>query len=153
MPRSARPRKAYRPRALRIPPVIRHSAAEEVQLQLVPHLDLARVRAGTADDDAWRTLTTRVNWGAVLAHRHHPEAVAAMETAARALHEIHARHARLGQWGASGPEFTALGVALVLVDEIQLMHPRVELLDALRAVDRVQWQPARSGELMEVEAS
>ena len=50
MPRSTRPRKPYRPRALRVPPVIRHSAAEEVHLQLVPHLDLERFRAGTAVD-------------------------------------------------------------------------------------------------------
>ncbi len=153
MPRSARPRKAYRPRALRIPPVFRHSAAEEVSLQLVPHLDLERFRVGTADSEAWRTLTTRVNWGSVLAHRHHPEAVAAMETAARALAAIHARHARLGQWGASGPEFTALGVALVLVDEMQLMHSRAELLDALQVVMRGQDKLGRVGELLEVEAA
>jgi hypothetical protein len=153
MPRSTRPRKPYRPRALRIPPVIRHSAAEEVHLQLVPHLDLERFRAGTADDDAWRTLTTRVNWGAVLANRHHPEAVGAMEDAARALHSIHGRQARLGRWGASGPELTALGVALVMVDEMQLLHPKAELLDALRAVLRAQDQPARVGELIEVAAA
>lgn len=154
MPRSTRPRKAYRPRprARRIPQVIRHSAAEEVHLQLVPHLDLARFRAGSADDDAWRTLTTRVNWGSVLAHRHHLEAVPAMQAAARALHAIHVRHARLGRWGASGPELTALGVALVMVDEMQLLHPRAELLDALRAVHRAQDQPARVGQLIEVEA-
>lgn len=48
MPRSTHPRKAYRPRARRIPQVIRHSAAEEVSLQLVPHLDLARSRADPA---------------------------------------------------------------------------------------------------------
>lgn len=152
MPRSTRPRKPYRARPLRVPPVIRHSAAEEVHLQLVPHLDLARFRAGTADDDAWRTLTTRVNWGAVLAGRHHLEAVSAMEDAARALHAIHGRQARLGRWGASGPELTALGVALVMVDEMQLMHPRAELLDALRVVMRVQDRPERVGELMEIAA-
>ncbi len=76
-----------------------------------------------------------------------------METiVADALHAIHVRHARLGRWGASGPELTALGVALVMVDEMQLMHPRVELLDALRAVHRSQDQPAKVGELIEVEA-
>ena len=89
---------------------------------------------------------------AVLAHRHPLEAVPALEDAARALHAIHGRHARLGRWGASGPELTALGVALVMVDEMQLMHPRAELLDALRVVMRVQDRPERVGELIEVAA-
>ncbi|MEI7446594.1 MAG: hypothetical protein WCK28_17020 [Burkholderiales bacterium] len=133
-----------------MPPSIRFSAADEAHLQLVPHVSLDLFRRGVADDDAWATLTTRVNWGTVLAHRFHGEAVGAMETAARALAAIHARRARLGRWGASGPELTALQVALVMVDEMQQAHTRRELHDALQVVKKIERDPARVGELIEV---
>lgn len=150
MPRSARPRKAYRPRAVRVPPVFRYSEADESKLCLVPHVSLDAIRRGAGDDETWSTLTTRVNWGGVLAARHHPEAVPLMEAAQRALAAIHARHGRTGRWGAAGPELTALADALVVVDDMQRVHTRRELHDALRFVLQAQNQPARVGELMEV---
>jgi len=153
MPRSARPRKRYRPQPYGLPATIRYSESDETRLQLAPHVDLERLRSGTADAEAWSTLATRVNWGAVLASRHHPEAVALMEAAARALAAVHARHARVGRWGASGPEFNALADALVVVDDMQRAHTRRELLDALRVAQRMERRPEAVGALMEVEAA
>ncbi|HYF57372.1 MAG TPA: hypothetical protein VEA81_00295 [Burkholderiaceae bacterium] len=135
-----------------MPAAFRHSPEAELQLQLVPHVDLERLRTGAADDMAWTTLATRINWGSVLAHEYHPEAIETMEAAARALASVHQRHARLGTWGASGPEFTALGDALVVVDEMQQAHTKRELHAALQTVMRAQKIPARSGELLEVDA-
>lgn len=152
MPTSDRPRKTYRPRPLRVPPIIRYSEADEVRLQLVPHVDLERFRNGSADGEAWSTLATRVNWGAVLANRHHPAATALMAEAARSLASIHARHARTGQWGTSGPEFTALADALVVIDDMQRACTRVELHSALQVVLREQARPTKLGQTMEVDA-
>lgn len=150
MPRSAKPRRPYRPREQRAAVAIRYSPAVEARLQLVPHVSLDAIRRGAADAETWSTLTTRVNWGGVLAARHHPEAVPLMEAAQHALAAIHARHGRTGKWGAAGPELTALAEALVVVDDMQRAHTRRELHDALRFVLAAQHQPAKVGELMEV---
>jgi hypothetical protein len=150
MPRSARPRKSYRPRELRVAPIIRYSPADETRLQLLPHVDLERFRSGTADAEAWSTLATRVNWGAVLAARHAPDAVPGLQDAARALASIIGRHAAIGRWGVSGLQFTTLAAALNAVDDMQKQLTRRELHDALQVVMRTQNRPDKVGELMEV---
>lgn len=150
MPRSSRPRKAYRPRAVGLPTSIRFSPSDETDLQLLPHLDLERFRTGTADSSAWSVLATRVNWGAVLAARHAPEAVERMQNGARALAAVIGRHAAIGRWGVDGAQFRAIADALDVVDQLQVQLTRRELADALRIVNEATHRPERTGELMEI---
>ena len=150
MPRSARPRKAYRPRPIGIPTSIRFSQADETDLQLLPHLDLERFRTGTADAAGWSVLATRVNWGAVLAARHAPEAVERMQNGVRALAAVIGRHAAIGRWGVDGGQFRAIADALDVVDQLQVQLTRRELADALHVVNSTTHRPEKTGELMEI---
>jgi hypothetical protein len=149
MPTPKRPRRKYRPREARLPSVFRHTESEETQLQLVPHVALELFRTGTATEGDWHTLACRINWGMVLATRHHPEAVEVATAGVVALRDVFARHARTGRWGCSGEELRAIGAALVLVDDMQMAHTRRELLDALHHTLRVAGRAAPTGELME----
>jgi hypothetical protein len=154
MPKSARPRKKYRPQPFRLPATIRYSQADEQHLQLVPHVSLEQRRTGDADEGAWHTLAVRVNWGVVLAarHDHLAECRPVMAASIGALRSIWERHGRTGAWGFSGEEYRALGDALVLVDEMQLALPRRDLLDALRVTFKVAGREELAGELQEVDA-
>jgi hypothetical protein len=103
---------------------------------MVPHEELDKFRRGTADQYTVNTLTFRLNWGYVMAGEHFdtPEARKALEDGLAAIRGIKDRLERTGKYGASQPEFQAIGVALGLTDEMQKMATRKEQRDALRAV-------------------
>lgn len=151
MPVSKKPRRKHRPAPYRLPTTIRYSAADETQLQLVPHIALDLFRSGRATEGDWHTLACRVSWGSVLASWHHPEAVDVAQAGVVAMRSAFARHGRTQRWGFSGEELTSVGAALVLVDDMQHAHTRRELVEALEYTLRVAGQPGSVGELVEVE--
>lgn len=139
MATNKKPRKKYRgPKILpgQLPPNIRHSEEADLLLKMVPHDELDKFRNGTADQYTVNTLAFRLNWGYVMAGEFFatPEARKAMEDGLEAIRGVKDRLERTGKYGASQPEFQAIGVALGLTDEMQKMSTRKEQRDALRAV-------------------
>jgi hypothetical protein len=139
MPGTKKPRKAYKPRTpagfMRLPSTIRYSQSNETQLQLVPHAELEKFRRGLADEYSWNTLAFRLNWGFVMADDFmEAEARAVMEQGLAAIRSVKARHERLGQWGMAGEEFTQVGDALNLTDQMQQRTTRKEQHAAIEKV-------------------
>jgi hypothetical protein len=139
MPGNKKPRKAYKPKTpagfMRLPSTIRYSQANETQLQLVPHAELEKFRRGLADEYSWNTLAFRLNWGYVMADDFmEAEARAVMEQGLAAIRSVKARHERLGQWGMAGEEFTQVGDALNLTDQMQQRTTRKEQHAAIEKV-------------------
>ena len=153
MPVSKKPRRKHRPRPLSMPILYRHSAAADLDLALVPHIDLERMRTGAADDSAWHTLAVRLNVGQVLALRHFDEPVRdAMECGVRALASVWERHDRTHQWGFGGEEFRAVADALNATDDMQAQTTRAQIRDALRLTLKAASGNGKAGELLEVAA-
>lgn len=139
MPKSAKPRKPYRPRYApgTLPVTIRHSASADTALQLVPHTDLEKLRDGTADEYTINTLAFRINWGYVMAGEvfDAPEAREITERGLAAIRSVKARFERLGKYGTTGEEFAALGDALNVTNDMQLKATRREQRDAVRLLN------------------
>lgn len=139
MPSSKKPRKPYRPRYApgTLPVTIRHSSSADIGLQLVPHSELEKLREGTADQYTVNTLAFRLNWGYVMAGEvfDAPEARAVTERGLAAIRSVKERHARLGKYGATGEEFTAMGYALNVTDDMQQRATRREQLEAVRLLN------------------
>jgi hypothetical protein len=138
MPRSTKPRKKYRPKYEKgtLPITIRHSASDDTGLQLVPHTELDKLRDGTADEYTVNTLAFRINWGYVMAGEvfDAPEARELTQAGLDAVRSVKDRFARLGKYGATVEEFTHLGDALKITDEMQKGATRREQLEAVRIV-------------------
>lgn len=136
-----KPRKAYRPKCIKgtLPVNIRHGAKAELHLQMAPHQELARLRDGTATDDAINTITFRLNWGYVMASEifDNKEVRADMEQALAALRSVKDRKARTGKWGAMGPEFQQMGDGLNHTDTMQLKATRREQLEVIDLVEKI----------------
>ena len=130
----ARPRiPQARRKAVNLPSVYGNTSAESTMLQLKPHVQLDKLRDGTADRDAWKTLKYRINEASILAVRHHPdndELRDALATAVHALCTIGHRYTELRRFGCSGDEFRAIGRALGLADELQTATTRRKQLAA-----------------------
>ncbi|CAB5224454.1 hypothetical protein UFOVP393_83 [uncultured Caudovirales phage] len=137
MPANKKPRKKYRgPRMLpgEMPTTIRHSDESDTLLQMVPHVELDKFREGNADAYTVNTLAFRLGWGYVMAGEYFdtPEARKTMEDGLGAIRGVKERFGRTKKYGASQPEFQAIGVALSLTDEMQKMTTRREQRDAVR---------------------
>jgi hypothetical protein len=141
MPGNKKPRKKYRPKSApgTLPMPFRHSSADDLVLQLVPHSELEKLRDGSADDYTANTLAFRLNWGYVMAGEifDNPEVRADMEQALTAIRSVKDRHERTGKWGASGTEFFHMGKGLNHTDEMQKAATRREQLEALRIVNKI----------------
>lgn len=135
MPKSAKPRRKYRPAVLRSTPInMRFGQSTETKLQLIPHDSLANFKAGRQVESDWHTLAARVNLGSVLAGEHFPDAGPVIEPALEALRTSWERFGRLGRMGMTGEEYNAIATALVLIDEMQLKCTRRELDEAMTKV-------------------
>lgn len=141
MPKSSKPKKAYRPKYQpgQLPVTIRHSAKADTMLQMVPHEELEKLRQGEADEFTVNTLAFRLNWGYVMAGEvfDNPEVRAVMEMGLAAIRSVKERVDRLGKYGATGEEFRALGEALNFTDEMQKNATRREQHEALTAVYKI----------------
>jgi hypothetical protein len=135
MAANKKPRKAYKPKPAVLPMPIRFNAADERELQLIPHIEFAKLKAMTADEPTWHTLVYRLNAGLLLADKHFDaDARAVCGFALDSMVSIKERFAKVGKWGANGDELRAIGDALNLVDEMQKASTRRELRDTMKHV-------------------
>ena len=152
MPANKKPRKKYRPKfppgQIVLPKNIRYSQANELMLKLIPHQELERLRDGTADEGTWHTLTMRLDWGLFMAIDHFKDegAKQAIHEALEAVLAIKERKAKMAKWGATGPEFHAIGLALNLTDEMQSRTTRREQDDSLQAMLRLNDAMLKEGQ-------
>ncbi len=129
-------RKTRRPRAARtcgLPSIIRFNHNAEVDLQLIPHVELSKILDGTATEEAWHTLAFRVNVGQVVATLYFADNQAlrdAMAAAVVAVSDVGKRFNQRGRLGVTGDEFRAIGQGLNLTDEMQCSCTRRQLLAA-----------------------
>lgn len=134
-------RKARRPRPARtcgLPVMFRFSQNAEVDLQLVPHVELSKILDGTATEEAWHTLAFRINVGQAVACLYFTDNEPlreAMDAAVVAVAEVGKRYRLRGRLGVTGDEFRAIGHGLNLTDEMQRACTRRQLLAATLQVN------------------
>ena len=139
MPGNKKPRKKMRRVWVGLPKVIRHTHEADTMLKMIPHMELAKLRDGTADEGTWHTLVCRLDWGCFMSidHFENIEANDAIQAALNGMRSIKDRFDRLGKWGMSGEEFVNIGAALNLVDEMQSQTTRREQEDSFNAMLRL----------------
>ncbi|NSX15591.1 hypothetical protein HTY52_16015 [Cupriavidus taiwanensis] len=118
--------------------MFRFSRNAEVDLQLIPHVELSKILDGTATESAWHTLAFRINVGQAVASlffKEHQELRDAMDTAVEAVAHVGKRFQQRGRLGVTGDEFRAIGDALNLTDEMQRACTRRQLLAATLQVN------------------
>lgn len=146
MPKSKKPRKAYRPRNTEgpvLPVTFRFSAKAEMDLQTIPHVELDAMMRGEGTEYSLGAVNFRINCGYVLVgESFESEAVRAdMEAGIVAMRAVVKRWREIGKIGCTGEQFRAIGQALVWCDEMQKVSTRRELLHACGIVDRVtEWK-------------
>ena len=153
MARNKKPRKKYKPRnstgELELPVNIRYGPRAELDLQMVPHAELDRMREGTATEYSLGALNFRINCGYVMAGEvfDNPEVRATMEKALVAIRAVIERWRRVGRVGCTMPEFDAIGDGLNVCDAMQKASTRREQVYAMEIVDRVvEWKLYRENE-------
>lgn len=151
MRRAAAKGKSLKQPHIKIPVTMRFSQRHETDLQLIPHMTLEKFREGVADESDWHFLALRLNWGRFLADEHFHEATQHMAEAQQALAAVRERHSKTGKWGASQPEFAAIGLGLNACDEMQLNCTRRELRDALDAAYRANEYITKKRPMAELE--
>lgn len=129
MARNALPRRAYQPKPHQIPVLFRFSPADGRKLKVWPHLALAALLTGQADDGQVNDIAARLGLAYVQASDRYPEDIDAHKAGQEALRAIRARHERTSQWGISGDESRAIGKCLNLADEYQDASTRKQLLE------------------------
>ena len=138
MPKSKKPKKAYRPKyqSGQLPMTIRHTDQSDLLLQMIPHDELEKLRNGQADEYTINTLAFRLNWGYIMSGEvfDNPEVRVAMEAGLAAIRSVKGRFSRLGKYGSTAEEFGALGEALNWTDSMQKASTRREQHQALRSV-------------------
>lgn len=151
MPKSKKPRKAYRPRNAEgpvLPVVFRFSAEAETNLQTIPHVELNAMMRGDGTEYSLGAVNFRINCGYVLAgESFENESVRVdMEAGLAAIRAVVKRWRETGRIGCTGEQFRAIGQALVWCDEMQKVSTRRELLHACEIVDRVVEWKLRNGQ-------
>ena len=144
MGRTAKPRRAYRPRVIDGNPITlamsRAAALEDSQRRdlITPvRSALAALRTGTGGMDAWCTLADAANVAEQLcALGIASDRLATIDAAQAALAELHARHAQRGNWTLRAAELLALEEAVV-IHGIQLRFAsQGEVAEAIKTVQR-----------------
>lgn len=136
--------------ATKLLPLQRFSPRDETDLQLLPHVELERFRAGNGTVGSWNTLSFRLNWARVLVRDVFAEnwdAAGTIVAGLDRLAEIARRWQRTGKWGIAGVEFQHIGAALNLMDEMQLQCTRIELRDAANTMLVENRQALKAGTL------
>lgn len=138
MPKSSKPKKAYRQKYPRgqLPIVFRHSEESDRLLQHVPHDELEKLRTGEADEYTINTVVYRLNWGYVMSGEifDNPEVVEIMEKGLAAIRSVKDRVGRLGKYGATVEEFYNIGEAMNWTDFMQKAATRREQRDCQEKV-------------------
>jgi hypothetical protein len=143
MPRSNRPRKAYRPTGTRTDAFLHAmdrasllSTRQQAELIAPMQKALEEFRLGRGSAAYWADLADAVNVGEALAAlRIGSNLVPYIEHAQAALASVHARHAAGGSWTLRGPELAALDDA-VWAAGVQIQHCSQGEMQT--AIDRVK---------------
>lgn len=144
MPRSAKPRKAYRAKPVhlgQVDAVIAYTAllpkAERLKLQVPMENAWAAMRTGSRDSAPWCNLADAMNVAEQLAERGIcSDRLPELKAAQSALHAVHTRQCDTGSWTLRGTEISALELGVDL-HRIQLHHAtQGEVRDAIQAVQR-----------------
>lgn len=134
-------RKTRRSRPARtcgLPVMFRFSQNAELDLQLVPHVELSKILDGTATEEAWHTLAFRINVGQAVACLYFTDNQPlreALDAAVVAVAEVGKRYRARGRLGVTGDEFRAIGQGLNLTDDLQRACTRRQLLAATLQVN------------------
>lgn len=126
-----------------LPVVFRFSAKAELDLQTIPHVELDAIMRGAGTEYSLGAVNFRINCGYVLAGEtfEDPQLRVEMEKGLAAIRAVIDRWRDSGKIGCTGEQFRAIGEALVLCDDMQVMCTRRELLNACEIVDRVvEWK-------------
>ena len=146
MPKSKKPRKAYRRRNVEgpvLPVVFRFSAKAELDLQTIPHVELDAMMRGEGTEYSLGAVNFRINCGYVLAGEafEDEQLRVDMEAGLAAIRAVIDRWRENGRIGCTGEQYRAIGQALNICDEMQKVSTRRELLHACNVVDRVvEWK-------------
>lgn len=105
-------------------------------LKLIPHAELTNLQNGVATEEAWHTITCRLNFGMVLARTHEFSAdlQPAMRSALDCMVALLERFKSIGKLVCRGDELRLIGAGLTYTDEMQEATTRRQHRDALRIV-------------------
>lgn len=149
-------RRSHRPRESCLPVMYRFSGNAEVDLQLIPHVELSKILDGTASEASWHTLAFRINVGQVVAtlfFADNQDLRDAMDAAVVAVADVGKRFRLRGRLGVTGDEFRAIGQGLNLTDDMQRTCTRRQLLVATLQVNSKATAsgPVAAGEILQPE--
>lgn len=130
MPANKKPRKKLVRKAHVLPMTIRHNSESDTGMQLIPHMELMKLREGLGDEQSWHTLVCRLNIGIVSAWQNEIDSTE-INRGLDAMINVRERHKNSGRWGLSGDDLRDIGDALVLTDSIQLSLTRRQLNKAI----------------------
>lgn len=103
-------------------------------MSLLAHGYIESFRLGEAQYEHFSGLRSMCRVSHLAASAHYPEHAHIPQRGLDAIASIEARHTRTGKWGVSGPELTALGDALNLMDQLMLVVRRVDMAKHVKAV-------------------
>lgn len=128
MPRSSKPRKAYKPRAVaKLPLAFKLPEDITTRLMLEPQAALVALKHGTGELDHVLTLDSRMELGLINAKRFEDPDLAAQVTRGKeVVAAIIERFKRTSRWGLNGDELRTLSTALNVCDA---MHTAITRRD------------------------
>lgn len=110
-------------RPVKMPAIFRQSAAQELQLKIIPHAHLKAIIDGRGGVDEFLTLCFRIMVGGSLTSLADEEGEVTLEKefdpGIEALLAIGTRYEKLGKIGVNGDELLAIKHALNLTDDLQ----------------------------------
>ena len=136
MPRKNEP---FNPRCRRKPRELGYllTPNQITELAMVPHMALEKLQMGIFGADDWNAYGCFANTVQLLAQEAGHTDVVAMGTATNlALHTMRQRAERLGKWGCSGPELTALRSAINPMDAFLRTRTTTQVRRALERLDK-----------------
>lgn len=134
---NSRPRKAYKPKDVKASNIMFGISEEHTRmLKLVPHAELTKLQNGVATEEAWHTITCRLNFGMVLARTYafSVDLQPAMRGSLDCMVILMERFKSIGKLICRGDELRSIGAGLTYTDEMQEATTRRQHRDALRIV-------------------
>ena len=109
-------------------------ASTKDHLSLLAHGYLESFRTGEAQEEHFSGLRSMCRVAHLAASAHYPEHAHIPQSGLNSIESIKERHARTGKWGMSGPELTAIGDTLNLMDQLMIVVRRVDMAKHVKAV-------------------
>lgn len=116
-----------------LPIIFRTAPEDERTLKLMPHTELATIRAGEGNEESYWTVTNRLNWASTLASmvEFSFSPTETINAALDALMALHERYKQVGKFVLKGEELRIIGEALTLADDMHDATTRRQHRDAL----------------------